>query len=287
MIFFVFSFLLSDIAIYNPDVIKPDTIYSHTAPRMYTNLFAMIRHKVSSSDDGMSDSSTYETLGSSQTGQSHVHEEDTNVYDDISDPPKSPKKAMKTPPVKPASLNVGKARVTSPPSTQTSVTTPSVNPGELTSPPSLPSRGIKATIKPSVYPVLPTSTEVPSEKVQPTKQGHGTAEKYEQIEITKTADRTEERVQTEMVPVSHRSLSIGSSLAEGQPLDISSLKISQLCEWMAALKLSKYIPLFKDEMIDGEMLMNLDENTLQEEFGMKKLESIRLMTFARKGHVPS
>ena len=41
--------------------------------------------------------------------------------------------------------------------------------------------------------------------------------------------------------------------------------------------LDKYVPKFKEEMIDGQMLLELDDEVLKEELGMyKKLHRLRL-----------
>nr|XP_022295847.1 uncharacterized protein LOC111105755 isoform X1 [Crassostrea virginica] len=52
------------------------------------------------------------------------------------------------------------------------------------------------------------------------------------------------------------------------------------------LRLEKYIPVFKQQWIDGAILRGLDADILHLECGMNRIEAIRLMTFVQKGHIP-
>ncbi|XP_045180961.2 uncharacterized protein LOC123540203 [Mercenaria mercenaria] len=68
--------------------------------------------------------------------------------------------------------------------------------------------------------------------------------------------------------------------------DVAKLTIEEVSEYMRKLKLEKYIDNFKTQLIDGRTLTGLDKDMLKEDFGMKGVEALRLINFAKDGHVP-
>lgn len=69
--------------------------------------------------------------------------------------------------------------------------------------------------------------------------------------------------------------------------DVALLTIGEVTEYMKLLKLDDYIDSFKEQMVDGNMLLALDKEILKEEFHMKGIEALRLIKFANEGHIPS
>ncbi|KAL3891633.1 hypothetical protein ACJMK2_003885 [Sinanodonta woodiana] len=70
-------------------------------------------------------------------------------------------------------------------------------------------------------------------------------------------------------------------------LNVKLLTISELGMWMAdKLGLGNYVAHFKKEMVDGVMLLDLNETILRQEFKLSQIEAKRLMKFAKEGHVP-
>ncbi|XP_053381880.1 uncharacterized protein LOC128549320 [Mercenaria mercenaria] len=67
---------------------------------------------------------------------------------------------------------------------------------------------------------------------------------------------------------------------------IAELSTQEVCEYLSKLNLEQYEESFKKQMIDGAMLAELDKEILVQEFGMKKVEAIRLMKFAKEGRLP-
>ena len=55
---------------------------------------------------------------------------------------------------------------------------------------------------------------------------------------------------------------------------------------MRQLNLADYISLFEEHMVDGAILKELDVEILKTDFGFKGIEAIRMMKFAREGHIP-
>ena len=65
-----------------------------------------------------------------------------------------------------------------------------------------------------------------------------------------------------------------------------SFIFQELAVCMEKLQLSQYISMFQENMIDGAILKELDTELLKTDFGFKGIEAIRLMKFAREGHIP-
>ncbi|KAK3576952.1 hypothetical protein CHS0354_017628 [Potamilus streckersoni] len=61
-------------------------------------------------------------------------------------------------------------------------------------------------------------------------------------------------------------------------IDVSNL--------LRRLKLENHIIVFKERGIDGHALFKLSEQILEKEYNFKKVESVKLMSFIRAGHIP-
>ena len=68
--------------------------------------------------------------------------------------------------------------------------------------------------------------------------------------------------------------------------DVADLSVEDVCVYLNALNLSKYESHFKEHMIDGAMLVELEADLLIHDIGMKRLEVARLMRFAKEGRLP-
>lgn len=68
---------------------------------------------------------------------------------------------------------------------------------------------------------------------------------------------------------------------------VKELSVSEVCACLEMLNLGHYAARFSQNLIDGEMLVNIRESILREDFGMKAVESFRLLKFAREGYIPS
>ena len=55
---------------------------------------------------------------------------------------------------------------------------------------------------------------------------------------------------------------------------------------MKKLRLSKYTSLFEEQMVDGAILKEMDTELLKSDFGLTSIEAIRLVKFAKEGHIP-
>ena len=62
-------------------------------------------------------------------------------------------------------------------------------------------------------------------------------------------------------------------------LDISHYSVKQVSEIFKELGMDRYIVKFESEMIDGEMLMCLDNDILMADFGMNKLHCMKLKKY--------
>ncbi|XP_033726685.1 uncharacterized protein LOC117316255 [Pecten maximus] len=61
--------------------------------------------------------------------------------------------------------------------------------------------------------------------------------------------------------------------------------VSDISKYLVALKLDKYVERFREELIDGEIFVDLTDELLTE-FHMQRLEIIRLLMFIKTGHIP-
>lgn len=95
----------------------------------------------------------------------------------------------------------------------------------------------------------------------------------------------------------HSSDITSSSNSEGQKSQtlkcrISKMNVAMLCiqdvgECLEKLNLKHYIKVFKEQRVDGSLLLELDQEMLKTDFGMTGIEALRLHKFARDGHFPS
>lgn len=102
---------------------------------------------------------------------------------------------------------------------------------------------------------------------------------------------------TNLAPSTHTSAKLKSKPSPGavskfvrdvkRHADVKKLSIEEVVEYLKRLNLGKYADTFKTEQIDGRLLIQLDKDTLKEDFDMKGVEAIRLVTFAKEGHVPN
>nr|XP_022328474.1 uncharacterized protein LOC111127547 [Crassostrea virginica] len=67
---------------------------------------------------------------------------------------------------------------------------------------------------------------------------------------------------------------------------IENMTIQDVGIALKKLRLEKYIPVFKQQWIDGAILRGLNADILHLECGMNRIEAIRLMTFVQNGHIP-
>lgn len=67
---------------------------------------------------------------------------------------------------------------------------------------------------------------------------------------------------------------------------ITSLSVQDVCFYLEKLNLMTYKDCFMNQMIDGMLLVELDLDVLMKDFGMKKVEALRLLNFATEGHLP-
>jgi hypothetical protein len=70
-------------------------------------------------------------------------------------------------------------------------------------------------------------------------------------------------------------------------MNVESLSIHEVTEYLKVLNLGQYAETFRNNMIDGMILIGLSEKMLREDFGMNGVEAFRLLKFAREGYIPT
>lgn len=66
---------------------------------------------------------------------------------------------------------------------------------------------------------------------------------------------------------------------------IRQSSVSQVCQYLRLLGLDEYVGLFKEGLIDGQILVELTADHLAD-FKMSRLEIVKLMKFIKSGHIP-
>ncbi|XP_052252024.1 uncharacterized protein LOC127858783 isoform X2 [Dreissena polymorpha] len=69
-------------------------------------------------------------------------------------------------------------------------------------------------------------------------------------------------------------------------IDVKKLSINDVCGYLKVLRLEKYESIFREDMIDGALLAELSKDNFEKEFGMTVLEAVRILKFAKEGHLP-
>ena len=93
----------------------------------------------------------------------------------------------------------------------------------------------------------------------------------------------------EMVEEDEHATASGQSLGSDSSrhdLDVASMDVDELSHWMKELKLDKYVEAFEESMMDGTLLCECGKEDLMTDFKMTGFEAIKLMKFAKTGHVP-
>ncbi|KAL4218085.1 hypothetical protein ACF0H5_022822 [Mactra antiquata] len=71
------------------------------------------------------------------------------------------------------------------------------------------------------------------------------------------------------------------------PIDVKTLSIHDVCECLTHLNLHEYRKVFRDNMVNGDTLMDIDRDILCTYFGMSRIEALRLVKFAATGKIPT
>ncbi|XP_078668825.1 uncharacterized protein LOC144910079 [Branchiostoma floridae x Branchiostoma belcheri] len=70
------------------------------------------------------------------------------------------------------------------------------------------------------------------------------------------------------------------------PKDVRTLNIAQMADCLRLLKLDKYIATFEENMVDGDLLMDLDRDMMRADLHMSPLDCVKLIKFRDEGWRP-
>eukprot|EP00058_Branchiostoma_floridae_P023458 XP_002608948.1 hypothetical protein BRAFLDRAFT_85477 [Branchiostoma floridae] len=70
------------------------------------------------------------------------------------------------------------------------------------------------------------------------------------------------------------------------PKDMRTLNIAQMADCLRLLKLDKYIATFEENMVDGDLLMDLDKAMMRNDLNMSPLDCVKLLKFRDEGWRP-
>lgn len=252
-----------DIAVYHAEAVHNETEYSYAEPASYTSFAHLFR-------------------GPPDQEISH----DGNVYEVIGDREQT-KNSKQTsgvpPPIKPKPKNT------------TPIMTSFNKSSNDVSVPSLPPRQtLKSSIKKMDEPCTPNpySNYIPTTTVSPMvpENRKSNENAHELTDVASVSAVTDNTADIKQCASQESSASLQETpklkaLSSGDA--VATLNMDEVGEYLKVLKLDKYVDIFKENLIDGQLLRELDKDILNESFGMKGLEVIRLMKFVKDGHVPS
>ncbi|XP_053407323.1 uncharacterized protein LOC128559511 [Mercenaria mercenaria] len=78
-----------------------------------------------------------------------------------------------------------------------------------------------------------------------------------------------------------------SSRKSKEVINVEKLSINEVCEYLKVLKLDQYSETFRNDMIDGAILVGLTGSMLKDDFRMRGVEALRLLKFAKEGYIPA
>ncbi|KAL3847564.1 hypothetical protein ACJMK2_018467 [Sinanodonta woodiana] len=119
-------------------------------------------------------------------------------------------------------------------------------------------------------------------KLPPRKSTKAKSE-YSPIQSTQLTSSVSHTRQLQNEP---SQLQFQGQVCKDKPINVEQLNVNQLGAWMTEkLRLGKYVSHFAEELIDGALLMNLEEDILITYFGFSVLEAKRLKKFATEGFI--
>lgn len=283
------NFISTDIAEYDPDAIHSDMTYSYVEPTTYSTFARLVQKP----PYNYTNNSTYEVdlLG----------KEDPNLYEEIVNTARDGQTSyaqLKT--NTPAKESAFKKQLeTAIQSERNVLSAPKVSSfkpksqGVDTPPPVAPRPRVKFTARETdlqtdkpVVPSVPERKAIP--QIPKTSLRSGQTPLYSndvpRTRISPTMHKTEEvckKTKPNIVEEQKTVREVNNST------DVASLTIDDVGVYLKKLKLEKYASEFKEQLIDGVMLMEIDRDMLKDDFGMKAVETLRLLTFAKDGHIPT
>ena len=63
------------------------------------------------------------------------------------------------------------------------------------------------------------------------------------------------------------------------PSDIAECSVEQIGQCLSLLSLEKYVDTFRNEMVDGKMLVDIEDHMFEKEFGMSRFHALKLRKF--------
>jgi len=70
------------------------------------------------------------------------------------------------------------------------------------------------------------------------------------------------------------------------PTDVQHFTVREIADCLRLLKMERYAEQFAEQDVDGALLVSMDEDLLQDSFGMTGLEAKKIFQFAKKGWRP-
>lgn len=277
-----------DIAVYNHSAVHLDTVYAYIEPMQYVNTFTLFKDSMDAppSDDVVGKPNAENVRSNIQTAKGeHRRQEMPQIYDN----------ADRVVPISPTSVNRDDHNETStafrkrlPPNPTSDFSTipravlpkapQTTNLSQDTFIPVIPKREHKKQLVP--VPVkrvvdLIYTNGVPRQEISPMMSKQTSQDMFQHLPKDSVLNLSDEQN------------ILTYPIVENSPkANIDHLTIEDVGNCLAKLKLDKYRESFKENLIDGRMLVCMDKTLLADEFNMTILEALRLLNFAKDGHIP-
>ncbi|XP_060569714.1 uncharacterized protein LOC132728121 isoform X1 [Ruditapes philippinarum] len=281
-----------NIAEYDPSAIHSDATYSYVEPTAYSNFVSLVNKSPLKSFDNLAYSEGHKQ-----------HEDNPNVYEEIDNTARHGKTThghsthgKNEKHIKPPSNQALKKELeTVLKSNEEPDTTPqltSFKPQPQTKnihppPPLAPKPQMHHDSSHGSSPALPERKAIPG--IPPTAQTGNAGHSLYQNDVPRTrispTMQTTPKQEHKPLPVAEEVKKVVREVHCRD--DVAKLTIDEVTEYLRRLNLEKYANTFKNEQIDGPMLSDLDKDMLRDDFGMKGVEALRLLKFAKEGHVPN
>ncbi|XP_052252029.1 uncharacterized protein LOC127858786 isoform X2 [Dreissena polymorpha] len=301
------------IAQYDPSAVHSDAIYSFVEPQTYSNIISVFQHRRGNAVDNpnyqLTDvnqhgDNTYDTIGVER--ESAIHNAKTETHRPslspfyfrrtqaqgstslISQAVKSTHGSLQS--IGPENHSFQKLNYSPLNDTNTKVPPPvAIKPPrpppqilEMQGSPKLPARQPRP---PSQIPSLTVkhiySNDLPRKSIRPFQPELKEASELKQERSSKS-DQLSNTLDSPKKPDEVRK----PLPTVNDNLDVIKLSINDVCGYLKVLHLDKYEPKFRDNLIDGSLLVALSKENFEKEFGMNGLEAVRILKFSKEGHLP-
>ncbi|KAH3709441.1 uncharacterized protein LOC127859056 isoform X2 [Dreissena polymorpha] len=295
------------IAQYDLSAVHFEAVFSFVEPQTYSNIISVCQHHRENAVDNTNyrlndvkqhEDITYEEIG--MTRESEMHNDKTDNHR----PSLATFGVGRTPAQASTSHNSQNVKSTS---GSLQSTGPEKRSFQESNHSPLIDRNTKPPRPPPQIPEMPDSPKLPARQPRPPSQIPSSTIKHEAIytnNLPRTSIRPFQPERKEAIELKQERSSKSDQQSNtldspntqdevdkplpmvNDSLDVIKLSINDVCGYLKVLHLDKYEPKFRDNLMDGSLLVALSKEDFEKEFGMNGLEAVRIVKFSKEGHLP-